>query len=539
MIMGQCKFIFVTGGVVSGLGKGITAASLGMLLKSRGLNVFVQKFDPYMNVDPGTMSPLQHGEVFVTADGTETDLDLGHYVRIIYTELTKNSSITSGRIYLTVLNKERRGDYLGGTVQVIPHITNEIKSKVYAAGTEPNVDVVITEIGGTVGDIESLPFIETIRQIRSELGKENVLFIHTTLIPMIDASGELKTKPTQHSVKELRSFGIQPDIIVCRSSHSLTEDLKAKIALFCDVDRRSVIEAKDAPILYQVPLGLKNQKMDEIVCNQFGLVTKISDTKQWEELIERIKKSDKLIEIALVGKYVSLHDAYLSVTESLSHAGYEIGARIKVRWIDSAEVNQFNVDNLLKGVSGILVPGGFGSRGVEGKILAAQYARENKIPYLGICLGMQVACIEFARNVLGIKNATSLEWDEETNYPIITLMNDQKEVVDKGGTMRLGNYPCVLLEGSKSYSAYKCREVLERHRHRYEFNNNYRDLFSKNGMIFSGVSPDQKLVEIIELKDHPWFVATQAHPEFKSRPIRPQPLFLGFIKAAFAYQQEK
>lgn len=539
MIMGQCKFIFVTGGVVSGLGKGITAASLGMLLKSRGLNVFVQKFDPYMNVDPGTMSPLQHGEVFVTADGTETDLDLGHYERFIDTELTKNSSITSGRIYLTVLNKERRGDYLGGTVQVIPHITNEIKSKVYAAGTEPNVDVVITEIGGTVGDIESLPFIETIRQIRSELGKENVLFIHTTLIPMIDASGELKTKPTQHSVKELRSFGIQPDIIVCRSSHSLTEDLKAKIALFCDVDRRSVIEAKDAPILYQVPLGLKNQKMDEIVCNQFGLVTKISDTKQWEELIERIKKSDKLIEIALVGKYVSLHDAYLSVTESLSHAGYEIGARIKVRWIDSAEVNQFNVDNLLKGVSGILVPGGFGSRGVEGKILAAQYARENKIPYLGICLGMQVACIEFARNVLGIKNATSLEWDEETSYPIITLMNDQKEVGDKGGTMRLGNYPCVLLEGSKSYNAYKCKEVLERHRHRYEFNNNYRDLFSKNGMIFSGVSPDQKLVEIIELKDHPWFVATQAHPEFKSRPIRPQPLFLGFIKAAFAYQQEK
>ncbi len=539
MIMGQCKFIFVTGGVVSGLGKGITAASLGMLLKSRGLNVFVQKFDPYMNVDPGTMSPLQHGEVFVTADGTETDLDLGHYERFIDTELTKNSSITSGRIYLTVLNKERRGDYLGGTVQVIPHITNEIKSKVYAAGTEPNVDVVITEIGGTVGDIESLPFIETIRQIRSELGKENVLFIHTTLIPMIDASGELKTKPTQHSVKELRSFGIQPDIIVCRSSHSLTEDLKSKIALFCDVDRRSVIEAKDAPILYQVPLGLKNQKMDEIVCNQFGLVTKISDTKQWEELIERIKKSDKLIEIALVGKYVSLHDAYLSVTESLSHAGYEIGARIKVRWIDSAEVNQFNVDNLLKGVSGILVPGGFGSRGVEGKILAAQYARENKIPYLGICLGMQVACIEFARNVLGIKNATSLEWDEETSYPIITLMNDQKEVVDKGGTMRLGNYPCVLLEGSKSYNAYKCKEVLERHRHRYEFNNNYRDLFSKNGMIFSGVSPDQKLVEIIELKDHPWFVATQAHPEFKSRPIRPQPLFLGFIKAAFAYQQEK
>ena len=539
MIMGQCKFIFVTGGVVSGLGKGITAASLGMLLKSRGLNVFVQKFDPYMNVDPGTMSPLQHGEVFVTADGTETDLDLGHYERFIDTELTKNSSITSGRIYLTVLNKERRGDYLGGTVQVIPHITNEIKSKVYAAGTEPNVDVVITEIGGTVGDIESLPFIETIRQIRSELGKENVLFIHTTLIPMIDASGELKTKPTQHSVKELRSFGIQPDIIVCRSSHSLTEDLKAKIALFCDVDRRSVIEAKDAPILYQVPLGLKNQKMDEIVCNQFGLVTKISDTKQWEELIERIKNSDKLIEIALVGKYVSLHDAYLSVTESLSHAGYEIGARIKVRWIDSAEVNQFNVDNLLKGVSGILVPGGFGSRGVEGKILAAQYARENKIPYLGICLGMQVACIEFARNVLGIKNATSLEWDEETSYPIITLMNDQKEVVDKGGTMRLGNYPCVLLEGSKSYSAYKCKEILERHRHRYEFNNNYRDLFSKNGMIFSGVSPDQKLVEIIELKDHPWFVATQAHPEFKSRPIRPQPLFLGFIKAAFAYQQEK
>ncbi len=531
----MAKYVFVTGGVVSGLGKGITAASLGMLLKSRGLNISVQKFDPYMNVDPGTMSPLQHGEVFVTADGTETDLDLGHYERFIDTELSHNSSITSGKIYLSVLTKERRGDYLGGTVQVIPHITNEIKANILAAGKDPKTDIVITEIGGTVGDIESLPFIETIRQLRSELGKENVLFIHTTLVPMIEASGELKTKPTQHSVKELRSFGIQPDIIVCRSSHPLTEDVKAKIALFCDVNRKAVIEVCDVPILYAVPIGLHSQNMDEIVCKQLELETAPINLIAWEELIQRVKNSSSEIEIALVGKYVALHDAYLSIMEALHHAGYEYEVKIKIRWIDAEIINDFNAKELLQGVCGILVPGGFGVRGVKGKIAATKYARENKIPFFGICLGMQVACVEFARNVLGYSDATSLEWSSETTNPIIILMNLQKEITTKGGTMRLGNYPCVLNPTSKVYSFYQQSLVQERHRHRYEVNPNYRAEFEKAGLLFVGTSADGKLMEMIELKDHPWFVATQSHPEFKSRPVRPQPLFLGFVKASIEH----
>ncbi|MDD3422743.1 MAG: CTP synthase [Bacilli bacterium] len=534
----MAKYLFVTGGVVSGLGKGMTAASLGMLLKSRGLNVFVQKFDPYLNVDPGTMSPLQHGEVFVTADGTETDLDLGHYERFIDTELNKNSSVTSGKIYLSVLNKERKGDYLGGTVQIIPHVTNEIKDVIYKAGAQKGVDIVITEIGGTVGDIESLAFIETIRQLRSELGKDNVIFVHTSYIPMIDATGELKTKPTQHSVKELRSFGIQPDIIVCRCSHPLTEDLKAKIALFCDVPRKAVIEACDSPTIYEVPMGLMQQGMDDIVCEQLGLVTKPRDISAWEDMLLKVKNARHEVEIALVGKYITLHDAYLSIMESLHHAGYEYGTKVIIRWIDAEEVTDFNADELLKGVCGILVPGGFGTRGIEGKISAAKYARENKIPYFGICLGLQVACVEFARDVLGYADASSLEWNPETSHPVVALLDEQKQVVNKGGTMRLGNYPCSIKKGTKIYEFYRETMSQERHRHRYEFNNQYKKDFEDHGMIFAGTSPDGKIMEMIELKDHPWFVATQSHPEFKSRPIRPQPLFEGFVKSALDYQKK-
>ncbi len=534
----MAKYIFVTGGVVSGLGKGITAASLGMLLKSRGLSVFVQKFDPYINVDPGTMSPLQHGEVFVTADGGETDLDLGHYERFVDTELTKNSSVTTGRIYLDVINKERRGDFLGGTVQVIPHITNEIKSKVYSAAKDSGADVVITEIGGTVGDIESLPYIETIRQVRSELGRENVVFVHITLVPMVEASGELKTKPTQHSVKELRSFGIQPDFIVCRSSYALTEDLKAKIALFCDVSRKNVIECADTPILYEIPLQLMRQEMDLMVCRELHLPISEPKIEPWRQLVDTVKQLQSQVTIALVGKYVSLHDAYLSVGEALKAAGYSVPTAVSIRWIDSAALEPSNVEAHLHDVDGILVPGGFGGRGTEGKILAAQYAREHRIPFFGICLGMQLATIEFARNVCGFHEANSTEWDENTPTPIITLMSKQREVVQKGGTMRLGNYPCILTPGTKAYVAYGVEEVNERHRHRYEFNLTYRDVMEAHGFCISGMSPDGKLVEIIELKDHPWFVATQAHPEFKSRPIRPHPLFRDFVQAAYNYHHQ-
>lgn len=524
------KYIFVTGGVVSSLGKGITAASLGRLLKNRGFRVTIQKFDPYINVDPGTMSPYQHGEVFVTNDGAETDLDLGHYERFIDINLNSNSNVTTGKIYSSVITKERRGDYLGGTVQVIPHITNEIKDRVFRAGREDNPDFVITEIGGTVGDIESLPFLEAIRQIKSDIGSENVMYIHCTLIPYLKAAGELKTKPTQHSVKELRSLGIQPNVIVCRTEHDLSEEMKEKLALFCDIDRNAVIEAKDAEILYEVPLFLQAQGFDDYVLNRLGLEAPPADMTEWKEMVSKIRNLKNGTRIALVGKYVELQDAYLSVAEALSHAGIANETAIDIKWINAEEVNADNVDELLSGVDGILVPGGFGDRGVEGKIATCRYAREQKIPFLGICLGMQVACIEFARHVLGLKGANSSEINPDTRYPVIDLLPEQKEIEDLGGTMRLGLYPCKLAKGSKAYEAYQQELVYERHRHRYEFNNEYRQQMEENGFRFSGTSPDGRLVEVIEIIDHPWFVASQFHPEFASRPNRAQELFRGFIK---------
>ncbi|SDN41470.1 CTP synthase [Fictibacillus solisalsi] len=528
----MAKYIFVTGGVVSSLGKGITAASLGRLLKNRGVKVTTQKFDPYINVDPGTMSPYQHGEVFVTDDGAETDLDLGHYERFIDINLNKFSSVTTGKIYSTVLRKERRGEYLGGTVQVIPHVTNEIKERVFRAGRETNADVVITEIGGTVGDIESLPFLEAIRQIKSDVGSENVMYIHCTLIPYIKAAGELKTKPTQHSVKELRSLGIQPNIIVVRTEMPVSDDMKEKIALFCDINPKAVIEARDADTLYRVPMDLQEQKMDQIVCDHLKLDCKEADMGEWKALIDRVLNLSGKAKIALVGKYVALQDAYISVVESLRHAGYHHDADIDIEWINSEDVTKENVNDILKDVDGVLVPGGFGDRGVEGKILAIQYARENKVPYLGICLGMQLASVEFARNVLGMDNAHSTELLPTTDFPIIDLLPEQKDIEDLGGTLRLGLYPCKLNEGTKAYDAYQDEVVYERHRHRYEFNNEYREQMEKQGFVFSGTSPDGRLVEIVELKDHPWFVASQFHPEFISRPTRPQPLFREFIGAA-------
>ncbi len=535
----MAKYIFVTGGVVSGLGKGMTAAAIGMLLKARGLKVTVQKFDPYMNVDPGTMSPLQHGEVFVTADGTEADLDLGHYERFIDVELNKNSSMTSGKVYLSVLEKERKGDYLGGTVQIIPHVTNEIKRFIKAAGEEGDSDIIITEIGGTVGDLESLAHIETIRQIRSELGKENTLFIHVTLVPVIDASGEIKTKPTQHSVKELRGFGIQPDIIVCRSHSHLDDEAKAKIALFCDVSKEAVIEDSDVPTLYDLPMLLHAQNVDSLICKQFNLETKECDTKKWEALIKRVKKSTHEVEIALVGKYVALHDAYLSIMEALKHAGFKYYADVKIRWIDSTDLDSKNVDKLLSGVNGILVPGGFGYRGAKGKMIAIKYARENKIPFLGICYGMQLACVEFAKNVLGYKDAASSEWEEiQSKHHVVVMMDELNNVLEKGGTMRLGSYPCYFKEGSLIQKLYGTKSSSERHRHRYEVNPDYTEEFESNGLIFSGTSKDKKRIEMIELKDHPFFVATQAHPEFQSRPIKPHPIFAGFVEAILDYQKK-
>jgi CTP synthase len=526
------KYIFVTGGVVSSLGKGITAASLGRLLKNRGLSVTIQKFDPYINVDPGTMSPYQHGEVFVTDDGAETDLDLGHYERFIDINLTKYNNVTTGKIYSTVLRKERRGDYLGGTVQVIPHITNEIKERVLRAGHETNADVVITEIGGTVGDIESLPFLEAIRQIKSDIGRDNVMYIHCTLIPYIKAAGEMKTKPTQHSVKELRSLGIQPNIIVVRTEMEVSQDMKDKIALFCDIDAKAVIECRDADTLYAVPLALQEQNMDQIVCDHLKLGTGVAEMTEWTALVERVRNLSKTTQIALVGKYVELQDAYISVVEALKHAGYTFDADVKVKWINSDEVTAENVEELLNDVDGILVPGGFGDRGIEGKLLATQYARENKKPFFGICLGMQLASVEYARNVLNLEGAHSAEFDPETSHPIIDLLPEQKDIEDLGGTLRLGIYPCKLTEGTKAFEAYQDEVIYERHRHRYEFNNHYRQEMEKAGFIFSGTSPDGRLVEIIELKDHPWFVASQFHPEFISRPTRPQPLFRDFIQAS-------
>ncbi|MCM3631589.1 CTP synthase [Paenibacillus glycanilyticus] len=529
------KYIFVTGGVVSSLGKGITAASLGRLLKNRGLKVTIQKFDPYINVDPGTMSPYQHGEVFVTDDGAETDLDLGHYERFIDINLTKYSSVTTGKIYSNVISKERRGEYLGGTVQVIPHITNEIKERVYRAGKEAGSDVVITEIGGTVGDIESLPFLEAIRQIKSDIGRDNVMYIHVTLIPYIKAAGEVKTKPTQHSVKELRSIGIQPNVIVCRTEHALSEDLKRKIGLFCDIDANAVVECIDASTLYEVPLMLREQGLDDIVVNHLKLTTNQPDMTQWEELVKRVKSLHKTTEIAIVGKYVALHDAYLSIVEALGHAGFDADSDVKLRWVNAEEIDDENVSEALKGVHGILVPGGFGDRGIEGKVSAIRYAREKQIPFFGICLGMQVAVIEYARSVAGLFNANSAEINPSTPYAVIDLLPDQKDIEDMGGTMRLGLYPCKLKPGSLAAAEYNDELVYERHRHRYEFNNEYRERIESAGLRISGTSPDGRLVEMVELPEHPWFLAVQFHPEFTSRPNRPQPLFRGFVRAALKY----
>ena len=535
------KYIFVTGGVVSSLGKGITAASLGRLLKNRGLKVTIQKFDPYINFDPGTMSPYQHGEVYVTDDGAETDLDIGHYERFIDINLTKNSNVTTGKIYWSVINKERQGDYLGGTVQVIPHITDEIKSRIKAAAQEEDLDVVITEIGGTVGDIEGLPFLEAIRQMKVEVGRHSVMYIHVTLIPYLEMGGELKTKPTQHSVKELRSIGIQPDIIVCRTEKPLARDLKEKIALFCDTDYEAVIENLDADSIYEVPLMLKREGLDDIVVEKLKLECGPPELAEWESLVGRIIeiKETPPVTIALVGKYVTLHDAYLSVAEALNHAGIYNGAQVNIKWVHAEELEDDPQSLCLEGVDGILVPGGFGSRGIEGKIKAVRYARENRIPFLGVCLGLHCAVVEYARNVLGMEGAHSSEIDPETPYPVIDLLPEQKAVTNKGGTMRLGSYPCVLQKGSFAHRAYGGGEIDERHRHRYELNNNFRDALEKGGMIFSGVSPDNRLVEIIEAKDHPWYVATQFHPEFKSRPNNPQPLFRDFIKSALDYKQNK
>ncbi|BFK80308.1 CTP synthase [Clostridium baratii] len=530
----RTKYIFVTGGVVSALGKGITAASLGRLLKNRGLKVSIQKFDPYLNVDPGTMSPYQHGEVFVTDDGAETDLDLGHYERFIDENLTQNSNITTGRIYWSVISKERRGEYLGGTVQVIPHITNAIKDKVYRAAKERDVDVVITEIGGTVGDIESQPFLEAIRQVRSEVGGDNVCFIHVTLVPYLGKAGELKTKPTQHSVKELRTIGIQPDIIVCRSEKELSEDIKNKIGLFCNIDGKSVIQNLDADHLYEVPLMLHAEGLDNLVCEKLHLGCKDIDNSEWIDMVQRIKNLEDEVTIALVGKYVELHDAYISVVEALSHGGLANNTKVNIKWVNSEELESQDVNEVLKGVQGILVPGGFGDRGVEGKIDAIRWARENKVPFLGICLGMQCAVIEFARNVLGLEGAHSSELNPETKYPVIDIMPEQKDIEDLGGTMRLGVYPCKLDEETKAYDCYKDEVIYERHRHRYEFNNEYKKEIIENGMTIAGTSPDGRLVEIVEIEDHPWFVAAQFHPELKSRPNRPHPLFTGFIEAAVA-----
>lgn len=532
----MAKYIFITGGVVSSLGKGITAASLGRLLKSRGIKVTIQKFDPYINVDPGTMSPYQHGEVFVTDDGAETDLDLGHYERFIDINLSKNSNITTGKVYSSVISKERRGDYLGGTVQVIPHITNEIKERVFRAGKESGSDVVITEIGGTVGDIESLPFLEAIRQIKGDVGRDKVMYIHVTLIPYIQAAGEVKTKPTQHSVKELRSIGIQPNMLVCRTEHGFAEDLKRKIALFCDIDANAVVECRDTSTLYEVPLMLHEQGMDDFIVNHLKLQTTEPDMVEWTKLVNRVKQFQEKVEISIVGKYVELYDAYLSVVEALAHAGIDANVEVNIRWVNAEEITEKNVGVKLSDVHGILVPGGFGDRGIEGKVVAAHYAREQKIPFFGICLGMQAAVIEYARAVAGLTGANSSEINPATEYPVIDLLPEQKDIEDLGGTMRLGLYPCKLQEGTLAMSCYNNELVYERHRHRYEFNNEYREAMEGAGLKISGTSPDGRLVEIIELPSHPWFLAVQFHPEFISRPNRPQPLFCGFIKAAMIHR---
>ncbi|MDD4569639.1 MAG: CTP synthase [Tepidanaerobacteraceae bacterium] len=528
------KYIFVTGGVVSSLGKGITAASLGRLLISRGLSVTMQKCDPYINVDPGTMSPYQHGEVYVTDDGGEADLDLGHYERFIDVSLTKNSDITTGGIYWSVINKERRGDYNGKTVQVIPHITNEIKERITRVGKESNADVVIVEIGGTVGDIEGLPFLEAIRQMKTEVGRDNVLYVHVTLVPYISTAGELKTKPTQHSVKELRSIGIQPDIIVCRSEYEISEDLKEKIALFCNVEPECVIQNYDAETIYEVPLILKDEGLDQIAAKKLGVDGMKAELSEWEEIVKRVKNPLKQVNIALVGKYVELHDAYLSVAEALCHGGIVNDTKVDIKWVHSEELEHKNdLSSVFRDIDGIIVPGGFGQRGIEGMIKTIKYARENKIPFFGIGIGMQCAVVEFAQNVCGLKDAHTTEVNPKTPHPVIDFSPEEKAAKIQGA-MRLGGYSCNVLPDTLAMSAYGQKLISERHRHRYEFNNDYREILTGCGMLLSGISPDDDLVEIIEIKDHPWFLGTQFHPEFKSRPNKPHPLFRDFIKTALA-----
>lgn len=526
------KYVFVTGGVVSGLGKGITAASLGRLLKARGYKVTMQKFDPYINIDPGTMNPIQHGEVFVTDDGAETDLDLGHYERFIDESLNKNSNVTTGKIYWSVLQKERRGDYGGGTVQVIPHITNEIKSRFYRNYTTDETQIAIIEVGGTVGDIESQPFLEAIRQFQHDIGHENAILIHVTLIPYLKASGEMKTKPTQASVKELQGMGIWPDIIVCRSEHPLDKGIKDKIALFCNVPSSHVLQNLDVDYLYEAPLAMEKEHLAQVACECLELPCPEPDLTDWKSMVEALRFPVHEITIALVGKYISLHDAYISVVEALKHGGIASHATVNIRWINSEDVTAENADSLLSDVDGILVPGGFGDRGIEGKIEAIRYAREHQIPFLGLCLGMQLAIVEYARHVAGLEDAHSIELNPQTPYPVIALLPDQNGVEDIGGTLRLGAYPCILDKTTKAYELYGSEEIHERHRHRYEVNNDFRRILVDKGMTLSGLSPDGRIVEMIELKDHPFFIGTQAHPELKSRPNRPHPLFRGFVEAA-------
>lgn len=535
----KTKFIFVTGGVVSGLGKGITAASLGRLLKARGLKVAAQKLDPYINVDPGTMSPYQHGEVYVTEDGAETDLDLGHYERFIDEDLNKFSNLTTGKVYWNVLNKERRGEYLGETVQVIPHITNEIKEFIYSVGKKTNADVVITEIGGTTGDIESQPFLEAIRQVGLEVGRENSLYIHVTLVPFLRGSDEHKTKPTQHSVKELQGMGINPNIIVLRCDEPLEENIFKKISLFCNVKPDCVIENITIPVLYEAPIMLEKNHFSDIVLRELGINASEPDLTDWNEMLERIKNRNKKVTIGLVGKYVQLHDAYLSVAEALRHAGYVYGARVQIKWIDSETITNDNVAETLAGCDGLLVPGGFGNRGIEGKIATAHYARTNNVPYLGICLGMQIAVIEFARYVCGLKDANSGEFDENSNNKVIDFMPDQNAEINKGGTLRLGAYPCKIAADTKMEECYKTSEISERHRHRYEFNNDYRDMMTKNGLVISGTSPDGHIVETVEIPENKFYVGVQFHPEFKSRPNKAHPLFMGLIRSALDLQDKQ
>lgn len=526
------KYIFVTGGVVSGLGKGITAASLGRLLKARGLKVAAQKLDPYINVDPGTMSPYQHGEVYVTEDGAETDLDLGHYERFIDEDLNKYSNLTTGKVYWNVLNKERKGEYLGSTVQVIPHITNEIKEFVYRVGKQTDADVVITEIGGTIGDIESQPFLEAVRQISLEVGRQNSLFIHVTLVPFLRGSDEHKSKPTQHSVRELQSMGVKPDIIVLRCDEPLEESIFQKISMFCNVKPDCVIENITIPVLYEAPLMLEEANLSAIVCRELGLSTPLPDLSEWKQMVEKIRSRSKTVSIGLVGKYVQLHDAYLSVAEALRHAGYALDADVEIQWIDSETLTPDTYETVLENLDGILVPGGFGSRGIEGMILAAKFARERGVPYFGICLGMQIAVIEYARNVAGLHDANSGEFSPEGTQNVIDFMPGQSTTINKGGTLRLGAYPCVIAPGTTMARCYGQTQISERHRHRYEFNNQFRDVLTNAGLNLSGTSPDGRLVETVELSDRPFHVGVQYHPEFKSRPNKPHPLFVGFVKAA-------